>query len=342
MVGPPAIGVVLGGGGIAGYAFHAAVLAALEDRTGFDPRTASVVVGTSAGSIAGAVIRGDVPAAALRERLASIHDNPRELADLRLLAGRSPRAIPRFWAGPSSPGLAVRELRQGRNLRLTKLVGGLLPQGRLTLGPIREPLERLHRDRWPDRQLWVPATDLATGHRVVFGRDEYPTVADAVTASCALPGFFAPARVGERTYIDGGLASPFNADLLVGHMTPDERPLDLVIVIAPLSIDELRRGQPMASAVRSLPRRRLHGEVRRLGDAGAQTMVIQPGRAVARAMGLNPMDPNRVRAIMARAEELVDRQLVVTDEAVRNVLEEAARTLPSPADVAYPRPLDRV
>jgi len=47
------VGLVLGAGGIAGGAFHAGVLAALEEATGWDPRRAALVVGTSAGSIAG-------------------------------------------------------------------------------------------------------------------------------------------------------------------------------------------------------------------------------------------------------------------------------------------------
>ena len=45
------VGLVLGAGGIAGGAFHAGVLAALEEATGWDPRRAGLVVGTSAGSI---------------------------------------------------------------------------------------------------------------------------------------------------------------------------------------------------------------------------------------------------------------------------------------------------
>jgi len=46
----PRIGLVLGAGGIVGHAFHAGVLGALAEVTGWDPRAAEVVVGTSAGS----------------------------------------------------------------------------------------------------------------------------------------------------------------------------------------------------------------------------------------------------------------------------------------------------
>ena len=51
------VGLVLGGGGIAGMAFHAGVLLALHHDLGWDARDADVIVGTSAGSIVGALLR---------------------------------------------------------------------------------------------------------------------------------------------------------------------------------------------------------------------------------------------------------------------------------------------
>src|SRR5512144_2315966 len=59
------VGLVLGAGGVVGQAYHAGVLAALEHDYGWDPRTAEVIVGTSAGSITGALLRGGVPASEL-------------------------------------------------------------------------------------------------------------------------------------------------------------------------------------------------------------------------------------------------------------------------------------
>lgn len=44
------VGLVLGAGGATGRGFHIGVLAALQDLTGFDARTASVIVGTSSGA----------------------------------------------------------------------------------------------------------------------------------------------------------------------------------------------------------------------------------------------------------------------------------------------------
>lgn len=61
----PRVGLVLGAGGVAGGAFHAGVLAAIAEATGWDPRRATVVVGTSAGSITGASLMAGLSAADL-------------------------------------------------------------------------------------------------------------------------------------------------------------------------------------------------------------------------------------------------------------------------------------
>src|SRR3954462_11873337 len=58
----PRIGLVLGAGGVVGQAFHAGVLAALEHDLGWDPRTADLIVGSSAGSDTGTRLRLGVPA----------------------------------------------------------------------------------------------------------------------------------------------------------------------------------------------------------------------------------------------------------------------------------------
>jgi NTE family protein len=56
------VGLVLGAGGTVGQAFHAGVLASLEHDLGWDPRTADVIVGTSAGSVTGTLLRLGLPA----------------------------------------------------------------------------------------------------------------------------------------------------------------------------------------------------------------------------------------------------------------------------------------
>ena len=56
-------GLVLGAGGTPGYHWNVGVLDALADATGFDPRRADVLVGTSAGSLVASSLRAGVSAA---------------------------------------------------------------------------------------------------------------------------------------------------------------------------------------------------------------------------------------------------------------------------------------
>ena len=51
------VGLVLGAGGVVGQAYHAGVLSALYESSGWDPRSADIIVGSSAGSITGTMLR---------------------------------------------------------------------------------------------------------------------------------------------------------------------------------------------------------------------------------------------------------------------------------------------
>lgn len=53
--------------------------------------------------------------------------------------------------------------------------------------------------------LGIVATDLQTGHGVLFRRGD---IATAVRASSAVPGIFPPVKIAGVDYVDGGLASP--------------------------------------------------------------------------------------------------------------------------------------
>jgi NTE family protein len=53
------------------------------------------------------------------------------------------------------------------------------------------------------------ATDIGSGQEMVFGRGN---TGAAVRASCSIPGIFRPVKIGERTYVDGGVVSPVAVD----------------------------------------------------------------------------------------------------------------------------------
>ena len=82
------IGLVLGGGGIAGFAYLTTTLSVLQQITGWDPRTADVIVGTSAGSNMGGFLRGGTPIGESLDDIMTLPANPRSMERLRELSGR--------------------------------------------------------------------------------------------------------------------------------------------------------------------------------------------------------------------------------------------------------------
>jgi NTE family protein len=71
---PISVGLVLGAGGISGWAWLVGCLAALEEIGGWDARSADLVVGTSAGAGVAAILRGGVSA---MDQLARYEATPR-------------------------------------------------------------------------------------------------------------------------------------------------------------------------------------------------------------------------------------------------------------------------
>src|ERR1700679_3079396 len=85
------IGLVLGAGGVVGQAYQAGVLSALQRETGWDPRQATIIVGTSAGSVTGAALRVGVPATDLAASLYGVPTSRRGGAILRTGGPSPPR-----------------------------------------------------------------------------------------------------------------------------------------------------------------------------------------------------------------------------------------------------------
>src|SRR5205807_3205799 len=114
---------------------------------------------------------------------------------------------------------------------------------------------RVIGDDWPDRSLWLCAARADDGRRVVFGQVGSPPtdVSTAVAASCAVPWLFAPVEIDGVSYVDGGVYSPTNLDLLA------DRGLDLVIVVSPMSVAR-HRVRPIDLPLRRLFRLRLGRE----------------------------------------------------------------------------------
>ena len=314
------IGLVLGAGGMTGGAFHAGVLAALAEVTGWEPRRAEIVVGTSAGSLTGSVVRAGLSAADLRNRALG---RPLSAEGRRLTsrlaappaAGFRLRPEPSASASgrrrPAAPGALARMALRPWDVRPAAVMSALMPPGRISTELITGGMEPLFGRSWPREPLWICAVRLDTGRRVVFGRDAGApdvSVGEAVAASCAIPSYFAPVVIGGVDHVDGGVHSPTNLDVLGGLG------LDLVVVSSPMS--QAGRSLPQASpdwAVRRFCRAQLDREAIGVRRRGTPVLALQPTPEVASVMGLNAMDPGRRLATVEAAYESTRRRLARAD-----------------------------
>src|SRR5437868_2709839 len=106
----PRVALVLGGGGAMGAAYHAGALTALEQDLGWDAREAAVIVGTSAGSLVGALLRMDVPSsdlAALTVGAAALAASPALVASLSDRPEFPPVTLGSFLRLPRLPSPAM-------------------------------------------------------------------------------------------------------------------------------------------------------------------------------------------------------------------------------------------
>lgn len=283
--------LVLGAGGLTGQAFHLGVLTALQEIAGFDGRRAAVVVGTSAGSLVAAGLAGGLSA---HDQLAVLSGEPVSAEGRALLrasrarAGAPPAEPPEeLRARPLAPRAVLAAARRPWSVRPGAVVSSLLPPGRTSTESISRQLHKLHGQHWPDN-LRVCAVRARDARRVVFGAPGAPRadVGAAVAASCAIPGYFAPVRIGGEHYVDGGGHSPTNADSVLRESQPE--PPGLVVVSSPMSFGP-GAGRTADAGLRFVVRRYLAREVRTLRRRGATVLVFQPTADDLAAMGLHPM-----------------------------------------------------
>ena len=294
-------GLVLGAGGIVGQAYHAGVLAALANDLGWDARDADVIVGSSAGSVTGALLRLGIPPADLAawavgaplsvesdKVSAWMTDAPPEFPPFEV------QSYLRGWRLPS-PALVLRTARRPWAFRPSVAAMTMAPHGQIDLTQHTHPLNLASSGAWP-KGLYICAARERDGARVAFGRASAPgsTLSAAVAASCAIPGFFTPVTIGNVRYIDGGVHSPTNADIL------RREKLDLVIVVSPMSA---AAGLPRTAdaPVRYAAHRRLEREIRRLEEVGTKVVRFEPGRLALRAMGVNAMASDRSAEVVQEA-----------------------------------------
>lgn len=289
-------GLVLGGGGVLGAAWMVGALQALQDETGLDVRDFDAFVGTSAGSVLAALLGAGVGVVDLVNHqrgdkfesggLAGFHFDYAEAT-----GGERPM---RSRPGLGSRELLIRNARQLHQLPPTAVLSAFLPVGRGNLDAVGALISHVVPRGWVARDgITVVALDYDTGKRVAFGRPGVWPAAlpEAVMASCAIPGWYQPVRIGNRRYIDGGAWSSTNLDLLEGQG------LDEVFVLAPQASFDADEPTQWATRLerqwRNRVTRRVLRETSTVSRDGTEVTILAPGREDLEAMGGNLMDLSR-------------------------------------------------
>ena len=214
--------IVLGCGGTIGAAWAIAALHALVDQTGFDPREANVMLGTSAGAELVTMLAGGVPVD--------------ELVDMQCGRAADPRLREHIASipppAPPLPGFPL--LNPGLVRKRKGLAGltGIAPTGRADASWLQRLAEQFEFGAWlPHPGARMVAYDVRAGERVVFGGPGSPfaTVGEALRASWATPGWMPPVPIGDRIFVDGGMGSTASVDLVAAEEA------DLIYVIAPMA-----------------------------------------------------------------------------------------------------------
>jgi NTE family protein len=276
--------LVLGGGGVLGEAWMIGVLAGIEDSTGFDLRRCEYFVGTSAGSIVAArLAAGESPqrppaVSTALERIGSELGRPGAgTASTALTAARRAGA----WAvALSSPyaRLTLRAIRPGGALARAALLR-TMPRTSESLSHLRRAVDASGAQF--DGRLRVVAVQRSNGRRVVFGRPGAPpaSVGQAVEASCTVPWMFAPVRIAQHEYVDGGVWSPTNLDAApAGRGTH-------VLCLNPTA--NLTGDHPLLALARNTSRSVMSLEAYALRGRGVDVQLIAPDPGSVAAIGTN-------------------------------------------------------
>lgn len=295
------VGLVLGAGGMVGDPWHCGVLSQLASATGWDPRGADLIVGTSAGAFTAISLRSGISA---RDRVAQLRGDPvsAEAVEIysRVTTEYDEPAVARDWR-PLSPAMSLKALWPPWNPDPVRAALGAIPRGTRSGVASEQRINELHPDRWTKLPTWIVAVRASDGRRIVFGRDDVRgTIGQAARASSAVPGLYVPAQIGKVEYIDGGVHSATNADLtgMLGF--------DLVIVSSVMtgSGGALER---ITNPIRSWFSNKLTNEVNEVRCQGTAVVVVEPHVDTLEELSNNSED-RRQRAVRA-GEIAVDRLL---------------------------------
>lgn len=303
------LAVVIGCGGTIGGTWATAVLYALAEQTGIDPRDADMLQGTSAGAELVTMLGGGVGV----QDLIDMHHGVTRDERLRAHIAATPRSFPPL------PEPALLHPRLHASQTAFTRASGFAPIGRGDTTWLQELADAFsdNTGQLPHRNTRMVAFDYRAGERVVFGGPDAPaaSVGEALRASWAVPGWMPPVRIGGRSFIDGGVASTASVDLV------EPTDADTVIVIAPMASPVGHRAPGFAGiAENSLLRRPmsrvLDKEIDTARARGIRVVSLLASRRDLVGLGANFMSRRHRR-------KAFDAAMTTAPETVRHALAES-------------------
>jgi NTE family protein len=257
--------LVLGGGGPVGAAWLSAALSELV-AAGLPLGESGVVLGTSAGAVSGAWLTMDP-------------DGLPEVPQRMVKRARQHAAA--LAAGQGDQGLFQRLLAEsgGDVRKIARAAIATFPPMTAEQG---EALwsEMLPQGQWP-ANLRAAAVNAETGAAHAWSSTDGIPLAVAVSTSTAAPGFAAPVSVDGSIWVDGGVRSGTNADLIADLAAPGR-----VLVLAPIGGDGLAREEASLTErgyrVRVIVAERFYGPMTDLLDPGFVDLATTVGARQAR------------------------------------------------------------
>jgi len=298
---------------VLGGAWLVGALTALEQVHGLDAREAELIIGTSAGSVTSALLGAGASVGELRSHQLGeqVTTGPLQhlVWDYDHATGADHPPRPK-WT-PGSTALVSQGVDRLRQLPPTAVLAAVMPQGRGSLAAVAQLIRAVAPTGWvPHTGVRAVALDYDSGQRVSFGDAAAPVadLADAVVASCSIPGWYAPVTIGGHRYVDGGAWSATNVDLLAGLG------LEKVFVLAPMvsfATDHPTHWRARAERHwRTRVTRRCLREVAAVHAKGTEVTVIGPGPEDLKAIGANLMAVARRRLVLETSLRTSTKALV--------------------------------
>jgi NTE family protein len=136
---------------------------------------------------------------------------------------------------------------------------------------------------WPAKPYVCTAVDAETGEFVTWSKDSGVPLARAIASSCCVPGIFPPVTINGRRYVDGGMKSATNAELAAGD--------DRVIVVSVTA--GMERAATAFPAMAERAKKRMEEELAAITSKGGEVKMIAPDEESQAAFGTNLMDFSR-------------------------------------------------